>query len=104
MGIGTFAVTLAANYAFQPTVNTIVLPNVVLWVVANACLLALYIPKLMEAVSELQEQQDLGMSNLPSASLFSETQTKYSIKLVTAATTLHMEESHKGDTVEHINL
>ncbi|KAJ3316695.1 hypothetical protein HDU76_001607 [Blyttiomyces sp. JEL0837] len=104
MGIVAFAVTLATNYSFETSVTTLVLQNLVIWVAANVSILALYLPKLMEAVSEYKEKQDLGMANLPSASLFSDTERRYSIKSVISAGSLYAEESHKDNTAEHMNL
>ncbi|KAJ3301495.1 tRNA(m5U54)methyltransferase [Blyttiomyces sp. JEL0837] len=62
----------------------------------------LYLPKLIEASAERREKADLGLDNLPSASLFSETETKYSEKIVSSVN--KMETSEKEKRFSHINL
>ncbi|KAJ3301595.1 hypothetical protein HDU76_005701 [Blyttiomyces sp. JEL0837] len=100
LGISAFAVTLATNYNLKPSISSLMIRNVVIWVIANVSLLISYLPKLAEAILERKEQVDLGLGNLPSASLFSESETKYSEKLVTA--TGKSEQPHKS--LSHINL
>ncbi|KAJ3312009.1 hypothetical protein HDU76_002987 [Blyttiomyces sp. JEL0837] len=57
-GVIAFAVTLATIFGVEPSLTSTFIRNVVIWFIANTSLLALYVPKLMEAFAELHEQQD----------------------------------------------
>ncbi|KAJ3309223.1 hypothetical protein HDU76_003684 [Blyttiomyces sp. JEL0837] len=102
LGLVGFAVTFSTNYAFEPSVSSILIQNVVTWIVANLTLLILYLPKLVEAWLEREESADLGMRNLPSESLFSEAQTQFAEKPVRSSISLPTET--KNISFSHMNL
>ncbi|KAJ3332566.1 hypothetical protein HDU76_013814 [Blyttiomyces sp. JEL0837] len=65
LGIIGLAVNLATTFSFDPSTSTLLIQNIITWLVANLSLLALYLPKLIEMWTELHDRNDT--FDIPSA-------------------------------------